>query len=89
MVRQERGDGFCEERKRLFLAALRLGYSVLAACRAIGISNRTAYNHRDRDPGFAREWELARQTSATPIELEAWQRAVEALKSRSSLTGGR
>jgi len=56
---QARSDGFGESRRRLFLAALRKGESVLGACRLVGISNRTAYNYRRRDPDFARAWELA------------------------------
>src|ERR1044072_3773126 len=41
-----RHDGFDRERKLLFLTALRQGASVLDACFMVGISNRTAYNHR-------------------------------------------
>ncbi|HEV7660990.1 MAG TPA: hypothetical protein VGO55_14215 [Allosphingosinicella sp.] len=33
---ETRGDGFGGERKRLFLAALRNGESVLGACRLVG-----------------------------------------------------
>lgn len=51
-----RHDGFDPERKLLFLTALRQGASVLEACAMVGISNRTAYNHRRRDPGFAEAW---------------------------------
>lgn len=71
-----RSDGFSEERRRLFLAALRTGESVLGACALVGLSNRTAYNYRDRDPAFAREWELARQMSRMPLELMAYERGV-------------
>lgn len=71
-----RHDGFTAERKRLFLAALRCGETVLAACARVGVSNRTAYNHRRRDPGFARDWTLAARMSGLPLELEAFQRAM-------------
>jgi hypothetical protein len=72
-----RGDGFGEERKRLFLAALREGMPVLRACALVGISNRTAYNHRSRDPDFARDWKLARRAAKLPLELVAFERAVD------------
>ena len=75
-VPAERGDGFSQDRKRLFLLALRNGESVLGACALVGISNRTAYNHRSRDPEFAREWRLARQMMSFPAELLAYERAV-------------
>lgn len=75
-----RHDGFDEERKTLFLTALRQGASVLDACFLIGISNRTAYNHRKRDPGFAEGWRLARRAHKLPLELVAFQRAVEGVE---------
>ncbi|HEV2747855.1 MAG TPA: hypothetical protein VGW34_11225, partial [Allosphingosinicella sp.] len=71
-----RSDGFSAERKRLFVVALRRGEGVLGACAAVGVSNRTAYNHRARDPAFAREWALARSMLALPAELVAYERAV-------------
>jgi hypothetical protein len=75
-----RGDGFGEERKRLFLAALRQGHGVLAACALVGISNRTAYNHRAADPAFARDWAVARRASTLPLELVAFERAVDGVE---------
>jgi hypothetical protein len=74
---RRRGDGFDEERKRLFLTALRSGFSALAACRLVGISNRTAYNYRRDDPDFARDWALARRMASLPLELVAFERAVD------------
>ncbi|MEA3042375.1 MAG: hypothetical protein QOH47_213 [Sphingomonadales bacterium] len=75
-----RSDGFGEDKRRLFLAALRKGESVLEACRLVGISNRTAYNHRNRDPEFARYWELARSMSWLPVELATFERAVTGIE---------
>jgi hypothetical protein len=77
---RERGDAFGAERKRLFCAALREGYGVLDACALVGISNRTAYNHRATDPTFARDWDLARRASTLPLELVAFQRAVDGVE---------
>ncbi len=75
-----RSDGFGEEKKLYFLAALRHGYTVLAACGLAGISNRTAYNHRRDDPNFARDWALARRMYALPLELAAFERTVDGVK---------
>jgi hypothetical protein len=75
-----RHDGFDAERKTLFLTALRQGASVLDACAMVGISNRTAYNHRRCEPGFAEAWRLARGVHKLPLELVAWQRAVEGVE---------
>ncbi len=75
-----RHDGFGAERKTLFLTALRQGASVLHACALVGVSNRTAYNHRRRDLAFAEAWRLARGAHKLPLELIAWQRAVEGVE---------
>jgi len=80
--RAPRADGFGEERKRLFLVALRCGQSTLAACRLVGISNRTAYNHRRDDPDFARDWVLARRMAMLPLELVAFERAVDGVEEK-------
>lgn len=77
---RERRDGFSAERKQLFLTALRSGESVLEACTLVGVSNRTAYNHRDRDPGFARDWGLAVRMHRAPLELAAYRRGVEGIE---------
>lgn len=71
-----RGDAFGPERKQLFLFALRKGEPVLEACRTVGVSNRTAYNHRQRDPDFASQWNLALQMHQWPLDLAAYQRGV-------------
>ena len=76
----EREDGFSEERKQLFLVAIRNGDSVLDACALVGVSNRTAYNHRRRDPAFAEAWRLARKMYRLPLELAAFQRGVEGIE---------
>jgi hypothetical protein len=75
-----RHDGFDAERRLLFLTALRQGATVLDACAMVGISNRTAYNHRNRDPAFAEAWRLARGACRLPLELVAYQRAVEGVE---------
>lgn len=77
---RQRHDGFCDERKQLFLVALRRGDTVLTACALVGISNRTAYRHRERDPEFARDWDLARRMAKMPLELAAFERGVTGIE---------
>jgi len=75
-----RHDAFSEDRKQLFLVALRRGDSVLTASALVGVSTRTAYRHRERDPNFSRAWDLARKLSSTPLELAAFARGVEGIE---------
>jgi hypothetical protein len=77
---RQRHDGFSDERKQLFLVALRRGDSVLAASAIVGISARTAYRHRERDPEFAHGWDLARRMAKTPLELAAFERGVTGIE---------
>jgi hypothetical protein len=77
---RERHDGFSAESKALFIVALRQGANVLEACALVGVSNRTAYNHRDRDPVFARDWGLAVRMHRAPLELAAFARGVEGIE---------
>lgn len=77
---QRRKDAFTGRRKRKFLKALTKTGCALDACRIVGISNRTAYNHYDSDPEFARLWRLALEMAGTDIELLAWERAVNGVE---------
>jgi hypothetical protein len=72
----ERSDEFTSAKKRLFLLALRKGETTTAACEMVGVSRRTAYNHRDSDPDFAHFWKLAKSMATLPLDLVAWERAV-------------
>lgn len=75
-----RHDAFSDDRKQLFFVALRRGDSVMAACAIVGISTRTAYRHRERDPDFARDWGLACRMSRMPLELAAFERGVTGIE---------
>jgi hypothetical protein len=72
----ERDDEFTSAKKRLFLVALRKGQTVAVACEQVGVSRRTAYNHRESDADFAHFWQLARSMATLPLDLVAWERAV-------------
>lgn len=47
------------------------------ACRAAGISRRTAYDHRERDSDFAATWDDALNQSLDVLEHEIYQRALK------------
>lgn len=78
--RRVRHDAFTLTRKREFLDALRKTACVLDACRSLGISPRTVYNHRNSDPRFDHYCGLALQMSTTELELSAWERGVEGIE---------
>jgi hypothetical protein len=60
-----------------FLAALEQSPNVSAACRAVGIGRRTAYDRRESDPEFARDWDDALQTAVDDLVGKTWKRADE------------
>lgn len=76
-ARRPRHDAFTDARKCVFLRALVKTGCVLDACRATGVSAKTVYRHQESDPRFAANCRTALRMSATPLELTAWQRAVE------------
>ena len=75
-----RHDGFGPARRRIFLKMLAKTGCVADAARGAGVSTRTAYNHRERDEGFADLWRLALSRAAVDIELIAWERAVHGIE---------
>lgn len=75
-VARERHDAFNGRRKAAFLKALAKYGCLLDACRKVGVSHQTAYNHQAKDAEFARHCELALQMAAMPVEIAAWERGV-------------
>jgi hypothetical protein len=86
-ARRQRHDAFTDARKCAFLRALKKTGCILDACRATGISAKTAYRHQESDSRFAEYCRIAQAMSATPIELTAWSRAVEGVE-REFACGG-
>jgi hypothetical protein len=82
-----RHDAFTEARKAEFLTALVKTGCILDACRAIGVAPRTVYRHQEGDPRFFDHCTAALRMSATPIELTAWQRAVEGVEQEFACGG--
>ncbi len=67
-------------RKTAFLHALADTVNVARACRDAGIPRRTAYDWRDADPDFAREWDDALDNGIDLLEAELHRRAFEGVE---------
>ena len=65
-----------KRQRQRFLDALARTGVVSSSARAASIGRRTAYDWRDRDPGFAQAWD------------NALDQAVDALARRSQIHGG-
>lgn len=85
--RRIRHDAFTERRKHEFLRALVKSGTLEDAARAIGVDPRTVYRHQESDPLFFDHCRIALRMSATPIELTAWQRAVEGVEQEFACGG--
>jgi hypothetical protein len=84
---RERHDAFTEARKAEFLSALVKTGCILEACRRTGVAPRTVYRHQEGDPRFFEHCRTALRMSATPIEITAWQRAVEGVEQEFACGG--
>lgn len=65
------------KKKSEFLTALRDMPNVSAACRLIGVANKTMYEHRKEDAEFAAAWDDAIKEGAENLEAIAMRRAME------------
>ena len=59
-----------------FLTTFRQTGNVLLSCHAAGISRKTAYQTRQRNPAFAAEWAAAEEDATEALEAEARRRAM-------------
>lgn len=78
--REPRSDSPTVAQRAAFLAALRSGGSVSAACAASGIVRSTVYYLRDRDEEFATSWVQALDQGTERLEDEAVRRAVDGVE---------
>lgn len=84
---RQRHDAFTHAKKTVFLRALVKTGCVRDACGLTGFAPRTIYRHQEGDPRFFDHCALAIRMSATPIELTAWQRAVEGVEQEFACGG--
>lgn len=66
---------FTPKRRAAFLAALSNAHTVTRACKAAGLTRRNAYNHRESNPEFRKEWDEAKEAGGEFLEEEARRRA--------------
>lgn len=64
------------EKGERLIDKLRLGYSVMAACKAEGIGRTTYYAWREADPAFAKAADAAIEDGTDRFEDEAMRRAL-------------
>ena len=60
-----------------FLAMLRNSANIRLSCAEAGISRTIAYQHRDADAQFARDWDDALEDACDLVEAKARQLALE------------
>lgn len=84
---RHRHDAFTEARKCAFLKALVKTGGILDACRLAGPSPRTVYRHQESDPRFREHCRIALSMAGAPVELTAWQRAVEGVEEEVAVGG--
>jgi hypothetical protein len=77
-----RHDGWTPEKMRLFHERFAECGVVRDACEAAGMSARSAYNLRDRDPLFAAGWEAACMKARTRLADEAFSRSLNGVVDR-------
>jgi len=85
--RRVRHDAFTARRRHDFLKALAKGGCVEDACRAVGVSPATVYRHQNEDESFRRLCGLAARMCAVPVELTAWERAVDGVEQEFACGG--
>lgn len=74
-TRSLRHDGWTPEKKRLFLERFAECGIIVEACEAAGMSAKSVYNLRDRDPLFAAGLDAASVKARAPLADEAYSRA--------------
>ena len=84
---RRRHDAFTEARKCIYLKALVKTGCIIDACRLVGPSPRTVYRHQESNPRFAEHCRIALRMCAAPVELTAWQRAVEGVVEEVAVGG--
>lgn len=75
---RSRHDGWTAERQVRFIEVLAQTSSVSDACRAVGMSDSSAYQLRRRTGGvyFRKAWDAAIDLAADRLEQAAWDRTI-------------
>jgi len=81
-TRTLRHDGWTPDKMHRFLERFAECGVVVEACEAVGMSARSAYNLRDRDPLFAAGWEAATVIARPRLADEAFSRSMNGVVER-------
>lgn len=81
-TRALRHDGWTPAKQRLFLERFAECGVITEACRGVGLSARSAYNLRDRDPFFAAGWEAATIKARPRLADEVFSRSMTGVVER-------
>ena len=65
------------KKRAAFLGALREGYSIYRACTEAKISRRSAYDWKEADEEFAKDWDAAVEAGTDALEDALYGRAKE------------
>lgn len=66
---RKRVDGWTAQRRARFLETLSESCNVAEACRTVGMSKKSVYMLRQRDPAFAAEWAGALEQGYAELEM--------------------
>lgn len=77
MAKNPRRTARTDRARETFLKALRETCNVSHAAREAGIGRRTAYDWRDVDAEFAKQWDDAEEEAVDALELRARERALD------------
>jgi hypothetical protein len=86
-ARRARHNAFTDAKKAAVLRGLKKTGCLADACRLARVAPGTVYRHQAADPDFAEHCRLALAMAATPLELTAWQRAVEGVEQEFACGG--
>ena len=75
IVKRTRGS-WTATKEDIFLLELGITCNATAAARAVGMSIRSAYDRRARDPGFRKAWSVAVSEGYERLELTMLERAI-------------
>jgi hypothetical protein len=79
-LRRDRRHRFTTERKQIFLEHFAATLDLKASAEAAGICFATVYEHRRRDPEFARAWLEALEMGVARLEAEGLRQRLEAME---------
>lgn len=74
-TRRERHDAFSAKKKREFLKALAQSCHVIRSAKFAKVHSVTVYDHRKKDPEFARGWQEALAAGYDRLEAQALEAA--------------